>query len=151
MARQRSSLYICPQPLNFRRSNVKPKPEILIADDQPIVLNFLKTIVERLGFQPIAAADGKEAWEAYQHSTPVLVITDLRMPHMNGIQLARLIRKQSVMPPILVLTGSFADAVCSELEDIRNLHITRKPVDVREFSALILELTGSSARPLATA
>ena len=121
------------------------KPEILIADDQAIVLNFLQAFVSRLGFTPVTAADGEEAWQLCQKSSPVLVITDLRMPRLNGVELAGRIRAQSIMPPIIVLTGSFADAICEELESLRNLHIVQKPVDVREFSSLIKELTGTAA------
>ena len=115
---------------------------ILVVDDQEMVLNFLKVFVERLGFETITAVDGQEAWDHFQQSPPQLVITDLRMPGMNGIELAKKIRGLSIMPPIIVLTGSFADAICSDFDELRNVHIAQKPINTRDFAALIRELTG---------
>ena len=119
------------------------KASVLLVDDQAMVLNFLKVFVGRLGFEPITACDGQEAWDHFQQAPPELVITDLRMPGMNGIELAKKIRGLSVMPPIIVLTGSFADAICSDLDELRNVHIAQKPIDTRDFGALICELAGA--------
>jgi DNA-binding response OmpR family regulator len=114
----------------------------MVVDDQAMVLNFLKVFTSRLGFETITARDGEEAWEQFQSTAPDLVITDLRMPRMNGVELATRIRDLSIMPPIIVLTGSFADAICSDLEHLRNVHVAQKPINTRDFTELIHELVG---------
>lgn len=82
--------------------------KILIVDDEFHVTEGLKAMIqwERLSVgQVFTASDGWEAWELYQKERPDLVLTDVYMPKMNGLQLASKIREIDTDVPILILSG----------------------------------------------
>ena len=84
------------------------KPRILIADDDTMVRIGLKTVInwEENGFVLVGeAANGLEAMQLVQEKKPDIVITDIKMPGMDGIELIRQLRQQSTPPEILVLSS----------------------------------------------
>ena len=89
------------------------KPRILIADDDTMVRIGLKTVInwEENGFVLVGeAANGLEAMQLVQEKKPDIVITDIKMPGMDGIELIRQLRQQSTPPEILVLRTGQAGA-----------------------------------------
>jgi sigma-B regulation protein RsbU (phosphoserine phosphatase) len=89
----------------------KPKPKggvkILIAEDHELTRFKLKTDLERWGHDVTAAEDGEKAWEYFQKSDFEIVITDLMMPKVNGLELVQRIRaeKKSDYAYIILLTA----------------------------------------------
>ena len=81
--------------------------KVLIADDELIVRKGLIATVEwgKFGMKVIEdAPNGQKAWELFQESSPEVVITDIVMPEMNGIELARNIKQISPATKILLLS-----------------------------------------------
>lgn len=67
--------------------------KVLVADDDEVLLEYLRCVAERWGHEVVAAVDGKEAWDLFQtHADIVLVITDWLMPGMDGPELVGRIR-----------------------------------------------------------
>ena len=84
---------------------------VLVVNDDAIVRRILGAMLERAGFLVLYAPDGEAAWrELLQHGVD-LVITDLSMPKLDGLQLLRRIRTTSecALLPVIVLTGSAQD------------------------------------------
>src|SRR5271157_5044046 len=79
------------------------RPHILVVDDEPQITRVLRTTLNAQGYDIRVANDGETALEIVKDFTPDLVITDLMMPNMNGIELCRRLRKTSNVP-ILVLS-----------------------------------------------
>ena len=79
---------------------------ILLVDDHPIVRQGLKTLLEgRTGWQVIGeASDGVEAIEKAKNLRPDVMVLDVTMPNMNGLEACRLIRRQAPQPEILFVT-----------------------------------------------
>jgi two-component system response regulator RegX3 len=75
---------------------------ILIADDDPDVLMFLRTCLEEEGYNVIEAINGGEALEKFKSLNPSLAILDVSMGHPDGIEVCRLIRQSSKMPIIML-------------------------------------------------
>jgi CheY-like chemotaxis protein len=65
---------------------------VLLADDEPIALAVLRASVERLGHDCTVVRDGEAAMAAYERIRPHVVITDLEMPGLGGVELAERIR-----------------------------------------------------------
>ena len=79
------------------------RPHILVVDDEPQITRVLRTSLNAQGYEIRVANDGETALEIVKDFAPDLVITDLAMPNMNGIELCRQLRKISQVP-ILVLS-----------------------------------------------
>jgi DNA-binding NtrC family response regulator len=86
---------------------------IMIVDDDKLSREFLIEAVTQLGYKAIEAKSGAEALDKARQSTPDLMITDLRMPGMDGIELVRSMRSQHPDLPAVLLTaqGSLESAV----------------------------------------
>ncbi len=78
--------------------------QILIVDDEPQIVRVLKGYLETAGFQVVTASDGAEAIAAFRHESPDLVVLDLMLPEVDGLDVARAIRRQGDVP-IIMLTA----------------------------------------------
>ena len=83
------------------------KKSVLIVDDSLSVRRLLRELVEDAGFEALTAKDGAEAWEMLQTARPDLMLTDLEMPNMNGLELTSLVRSAEEMTqfPIIMITS----------------------------------------------
>jgi len=90
--------------------------KILMADDEPEILEIMAKRVTQEGFDVIPAHDGQEAWEKIQSESPDVVLLDLNMPKMNGFEVLKALRDhpspEKWQPVIIVSTRG-------ELEDIQ--------------------------------
>lgn len=85
---------------------------VVIADDEPIILLDLKKMIEDLGYDVVAeAGDGAKAVEAARNLTPDVVILDIRMPIMDGIDAAKVITEERIAPVVLLTAYSQVDLV----------------------------------------
>src|ERR1700760_4382821 len=81
------------------------KATVLVVDDEHIIADTMTEILRRSGFNAICAYDGVEALELALRINPDFVVTDVVMPHMNGVQLAIAVRKALPATEILLLSG----------------------------------------------
>ena len=90
--------------------------EIIVAEDNIIQRTYLTRLIEKLGYTPIPAADGKEALEVLQTSRAQIIISDYQMPHINGIELTRKVRELDLghYVHIILITGSETDDIRAE-------------------------------------
>jgi len=112
---------------------------ILVVDDEPTLRETLAEALEADGFQVVTAADGREALARFREHRPELVVLDLMLPELSGIEVCRIIRQESDVP-ILMLT-----AKSSEVDKIVGLELgaddyVTKPFSLRELSARIRAL-----------
>jgi two-component system alkaline phosphatase synthesis response regulator PhoP len=77
---------------------------ILIVDDEPRIAQIARDYLERAGFSVITAADGAEALEKSRSARPDLIVLDLALPQMDGLDVARAVRRESNVP-IIMLTA----------------------------------------------
>jgi len=78
--------------------------KILVVDDEPHIVRVLRGYLESAGFQVVAAYDGSEALAAFRHESPDLIVLDLMLPEVDGLDVARSIRRDSDVP-IIMLTA----------------------------------------------
>lgn len=85
----------------------KEKPTVLIAEDEPDLLDLYRQGLEMIGATVVKAEDGEKAWEAFQsHEADIdLVISDIFMPGMNGVQLMNKIKDRNESLPVFLVTG----------------------------------------------
>ena len=78
---------------------------ILVVDDDPQMRSALKEAVQRMGFEAVLAEDGREALQRLAASEYSMVITDMKMPRMGGLELLKEIRVRAGKLPVLIITG----------------------------------------------
>jgi CheY-like chemotaxis protein len=79
---------------------------ILVVDDEPDQRFLLRRVLQRAGYEVSAANDGAAALRAVQESPPDLVVTDVMMPVMNGVELIRCLRGDTATAHIPILAAS---------------------------------------------
>ena len=86
---------------------------ILVVDDEPTFRELLRDILEHAGHQVLEAGDGVEALAILEQARVHMVVTDQRMPRLDGLGLVRRLREQPAPPPVVVITahGTIPDAV----------------------------------------
>lgn len=125
-----------------RQGGAARKRRILAIDDDILVRESLKTILERAGFDASVVSSGREALDLLSHEAFDLVITDIRMPEMNGIETLKAIREErsrygKPKLPEIILTA-YDDAWA--LEEAKRLGIKDfilKPFELQDFLSLI--------------
>ncbi len=91
----------------------KPSATLLIIDDDDVVRASLAAYLDDSGFRVLQAANGPQGMEIFESEQPDLVICDLRMPQMDGLELIRLISERQLDLPVIVVSGAgvMSDAV----------------------------------------
>lgn len=84
---------------------------MLIVDDSATMRNMIKAVVQEMGYIAHTAQDGEKAFRMCQSQNFTLIITDINMPNMDGIELIRVIRESNNATPILVITTEGGDNV----------------------------------------
>src|SRR5258706_8166394 len=78
------------------------KARVLVVDDEPQITRVLRTVLSSQGYQVRTASEGAAALSNFAEFRPELVITDLYMPHMGGLELCNRIRAMSTVPIIVL-------------------------------------------------
>jgi len=117
-------------------SNPDGKQNILVVDDEPQITRVLKTTLSSQGYGIRTASDGEEALQAMSEWPPDLIVTDLRMPNMDGLELCREVRKTSQVP-IIVLSVKGEDSIKVQALDAGADDYVTKPFSMTELTARI--------------
>jgi CheY-like chemotaxis protein len=115
---------------------------ILVADDQPgqrIILDMLLTLD---GYTVVAKEDGKETLEYLKSHTPSLMILDINMPFIDGIEICRRVRAIERLKnvPVIILTASKDDAVVTTAKMAKASAVIHKPLEGKDFRSLVKSL-----------
>ena len=116
--------------------------KILIVDDEPHVLRAMAYALRRAGYEVVTAQDGEEALSKVHTEHPDLMILDVMMPGMNGLEVCQRLRKQqetASLPIIVLSAGSQVDDKVRGLEAGADSYVT-KPVALSEIIARVAAL-----------
>jgi two-component system, OmpR family, alkaline phosphatase synthesis response regulator PhoP len=122
-------------------------PTILLADDEAHITCVVAEKLRSAGFLVVTARDGEEAYELARRVHPAMVITDLQMPRMSGLELTQKLLEYppTAQTPVIMLTarGYIIESGQTAKTNIR--HIMGKPFSVREVVRRVVELLGDPA------
>jgi two-component system KDP operon response regulator KdpE len=122
------------------------KGNILVVDDEPQITRVLKTSLSSHGYGTRTAADGDEALQVMKDWSPDLIITDLRMPNMDGLDLCRHVREKSRIP-IIVLSVKGEERTKVEALDAGADDYVTKPFNMNELLARVRAALRRAALP----
>lgn len=110
--------------------------KILVVDDDPAISEMLSIVLESEGFSTVAVTDGAVAVETFQREQPDLVLLDLMLPGMNGIDICRAIRQESSVPIVMLTAKTDTVDVVLGLESGADDYVN-KPFKPKELVARI--------------
>ncbi len=112
---------------------------VLIVDDHDPSRLVLQRLLQRLGLDVTVAASGREALKLLQPSQPDLVLLDLMMPDLSGLDVLRIIRQRPELDelPVVILTGDVTDQSESQLAAAGASGFLSKPLDLPKLTALL--------------
>jgi CheY-like chemotaxis protein len=118
---------------------------VLLVDDERISLKLAQFILQEAGFSVSLADDGRTALASLEKNLPDIIVTDISMPDIDGLELISIIRKKGLNVPILALSGmSMNDLYLDAAKDFGATAILSKPVDRDQLINTVRKLLGMS-------
>jgi len=130
------------------RKKTTDSRRILIVDDDPSQRSLLNSFLRTQGFDTVTADSGQHALETLRTAKFDMMISDVRMPGLSGLETLRLARKEHATLPVLLVTAytDVRDAVAAMRDGAVNY--LAKPIDLDELLASVRQATGIAAAPL---
>jgi DNA-binding response OmpR family regulator len=112
-------------------------PRILLVDDEQPIQTLLSFPLQRDGYDVVVASDGREALARYEEQPPDLVVLDVMLPRMDGLEVCKRLRAKGETVPIIMLT-----AKSEEIDKVLGLELgaddyITKPFSMREFRSRV--------------
>jgi CheY-like chemotaxis protein len=121
---------------------------VLIIDDNVEFAENIQEILEDEGLKAAVAADGPTGIEKINEELPSLVITDMRMPGMNGLEVIQYIKDKWPELPVIVISAYARDELLEQAEKEGALGVLSKPVDLEYLSQFVHRVASSNERVL---
>jgi CheY-like chemotaxis protein len=121
---------------------VEKKSKVLIVDDNELTCMLMSRILEMSGYATMSVSGGTKALEFIQHKPVDIILVDVMMPEMNGIELCRQVKNNPLTSSIIViiLTASTDSYLKNELSEVGADGFIRKPFDVENFVSYIEQI-----------
>jgi CheY-like chemotaxis protein len=116
------------------------KSHILVVDDEPMAVDLLVRFLSRRGYRVSTAVDGVDALTVCGQDKPDLVLTDLRMPRMDGLELIRRLRANRASVRIIAMTGNTLMGGDSDALSAGAEIVLRKPLKLSDLHVHIEKL-----------
>ena len=132
-------LWDVPSPLPTALSD--DRPMVLVVDDEPVIADTLVEILNKSGYAAIAAYDGEDALETALLMPPELVIADVGLPGISGIEVATVLREKLPECKVLLLSGQAATSRLAEpvKMDGKRFAVIGKPIHPKDLLAQVSE------------
>jgi CheY-like chemotaxis protein len=119
-------------------------PTVLVVEDEPVIRELMAILLEEEGYVVRQAVDGLEALEVMERHGIDLVLSDVKMPRLDGASLVQRLRARGDPIPVVLMSAVYAEV------DLPGVPFLRKPVngeEVIDIIAAALATNGRSARP----
>jgi len=116
--------------------------KILIAEDEALILQTLELKLKKEGYEVIGCVDGLDALQKIDSEQPDLIITDIMMPYMSGLEVVRKVKNDlaSKNIPVIVLSTMGQENIVEEAFDLGADDYLKKPFSLSELSIRIKKL-----------
>ncbi len=111
--------------------------KVLIVDDDPVVRQCFDIVAKRDGYRSLVAADGAEALQVFRRDRPDIVVSDIEMPKMNGLQMLEAIRAESADTIVVMMTGAGSESYALQALRLRANNYLNKPINLADLRQLL--------------
>ena len=122
---------------------------ILVVEDNDLVRSSLRALLSRAGYDIHEASDGEESIDLFRRNQYELIVTDILLPKMSGIEVVEEMRRLSIDIPIVAMSGGGSldrELLLREAAKVGANAVFGKPIENREFVGQINELLASKPR-----
>jgi len=113
------------------------KPKVLVIDDEESILETLSVLLRKEGFEVLAALSGSEGLERFGELQPDLVLTDVRMPKVSGVDVLEAIRERDPTTPVVLMTAQASLQSAIHAVNLGATHYVQKPFSNDELLAIL--------------
>ena len=114
---------------------------VLLVDDEPTIVRGFARILTAAGFSVQVAHDGREAAELARQKSFDVIVSDIAMPEMNGLQLLRSVREHDLDVPVILMTGGPAIESAVQAMEYGALRYLIKPVEAKQLEEVVARAT----------
>lgn len=119
---------------------------VLVVDDEPTIRRLMRRALSGMGLDVVEAANGLEALERFRARHVVAVVSDVRMPVMNGLELVEHLRSEAPDLPIVLVSGSDEVRTRAGAQALGAADFLAKPFDVFELGCRVLSAVAANPR-----
>ena len=122
----------------------KKSVDILVADDEEMMRELLEDVLHIDGYTVATAKDGEEALERLQELGPLLLISDVKMPRMNGFELLRRVKERFPKVRVIMMTGYADDFTVKDAMRLKADEYIIKPFTNHDLSCVVKSIIGEA-------
>ena len=126
---------------------ITPLAKILLVEDEIEVLDAITELLEREGYAVTRAVDGEEALRRVETERPDLVLLDVGLPGLGGLDVLRRLREDHPRVPVVMLTGLNDEAQARRTLQMGAIDYIRKPFDLGHLNRVVLAAIGKTFDP----
>lgn len=110
---------------------------VLVVDDEALIRTMLVKYLRKQGYEVRAAQNGAEALALVEQEPPDVVVMDMYMPGMNGIEVLRALRARRYRGPVIALTASQDEKLLLAMLELGSVDVMNKPVNLERLGLVV--------------
>jgi CheY-like chemotaxis protein len=110
---------------------------VLIVDDEQLVRDLLVQFLGLRGYRALGVKDGTQALSMVDQAPPDLILLDLMLPGMSGVEVLRRLRDKHFTGAVIIVTGSYDEELLQDAWSLRPQEVISKPIDLEKLLAII--------------
>lgn len=114
------------------------KRTVLVVDDDPSIADLLCVLLQEEGYEVHGVGDGEEALAAVAEETPDVIVADVMMPRLDGLEMTQALRERGIDAPVVLMSAVYADV------DLPGIRFVPKPFDLDDLVAVVNRLMGKA-------
>lgn len=114
-------------------------PKLLIVDDEIDIREFAKSFFKKRNIQVFTASGGNEAMEIIENEKPDLILLDVRMEEMTGVELLKKLRAKGNKSKVIMVTGVEEETTIAEAQSLGIINYIHKPLILDELEKIVLK------------
>lgn len=121
-------------------------PKLLIIDDESDIRQFAQSYFKKRGIEVFTAASGREGLEIISATSPDLVLLDMRMEEMSGIEVLQELRIKNLPTKVILVTGIEDVEVSEQARALGIVDFLHKPLDLDRLEKIVMTALGASGQ-----